>query len=220
MKTITKEYKVYTYDELKGDAVDKATSSIYEILYENNAELLEGTLLDYMNDTYKINLDSKDLTYSLTNNQGDGVSFLLDNVITWAHLHDYLFKDSFPYNELNIFEKVVVKQLSKEDIDLVYEYVNSGYVISINRRNSRYAHPYTCYLDYEIYQNDNKELEDKVNSCISKLCGGLLKDKYNEVCKDLEEVGYTLLDVNQDDILDYIEINKIDFFENGDVAYL
>lgn len=220
MKKITKEYNIYTYEELKGNAVDKATSNVYEIVYENNCDVLEDTLLEYISNTYKINLDSKDLNYSLTNSQGDGVCFLLDNVITWAHLHDYLFKDNFPYNDLNIFEKVIIKQLSKEDMDLVYEYVNSGYVISINKRNMSYSHPYTCYLDYEIYQNDNKELEDKVNSCISKLCGGLLKDKYNEVCKDLEEVGYTLLAVNQDDILDYIEINKIEFFENGDISYL
>ncbi len=219
MRTITKEYNVYNYNELKGDAIERATEVVYEILNDDRCNELQENLLEYISNEYKINLSDNALYYSLCNVQGDGVCFTLDDIINWNDLYNYMYKEG-SYENLNAFEKVIVKQLSQKDLELVYEYVNAGYTINIKKRDLLYCHSGTCYLDYNTYCNDDEEYANEVNDCISKLCNGLLKDKYNEICNDLEKVGYSLLDISKDDILDYIENSEIEFYEDGNIASL
>tara|TARA_R110000868_G_C10821175_1_gene758643 strand:- start:590 stop:1126 length:537 start_codon:yes stop_codon:yes gene_type:complete len=84
MKTITKEYKLYTFDELSQEAKDKAREDFnhdndYPFLADNMAEKLHELLVENKikdeNDTSKADTKPTQVLYSLGYSQGDGAMF-------------------------------------------------------------------------------------------------------------------------------------------------
>lgn len=84
MKTITREYQLYTFDELSQEAKDKARAKYnenneYYFLGDNMAErlheLLEENKIKDLNDTSKAGTKPTPVFYSLSYSQGDGAMF-------------------------------------------------------------------------------------------------------------------------------------------------
>ena len=96
--------------------------------------------------------------------------------------------------------------------------------MKLKKSSSNYTHKYTCSIDYEYYTgfyNENKtnDLIEKVNKLIDKLAEDLEKNVYHKICDEMEEIGYNCYDIEDEDILENIEANDYEFYENGDFCY-
>ena len=120
-------------------------------------------------------------------------------------------------DDINSFEKYIINNYSQNDIELILEYLNSGYCLKVYKSDSMYAHKYTCAIDFEFYYNDNKELENKVNELIEKLVDDLQVNVYYSICDEMEEIGYSCYDVDQQDVEEYIECFEYEFLEDGSI---
>lgn len=218
-KKIIKEYEVYTYEELDASAKQYAKDAITMIIQENRCESLFGDLVEYAERKYGLYLDEDTLNYSLTYSQGDGVSFTSGSLVDYKNVYDYEYGT---LNDLNEFERRVVEKLTKEELDLLLEYLSSGYnVISSIRLSHQYTHLHTCDIDADYYINEEDSIkEQEINTFIRNLCETLIWPTYEEICLDLEKVGYDLLDVTDDDVSGYVNDFEVVFFENGKIADL
>ncbi len=220
MRKIIKEFNVYSYDELSLKAKEEAKSQIFDIIYKFNEVKLTENLLDYISINYGITLNEEELSYRLIHSQGDGVCFTYNSLLSFSKIKEYLYKD-LSFECLNSFEKIVVSKLSKEDLNMVYTYLSNDYTISIRKENSIYYDSYSCSLQAQTYLDDDIERQEKINNCIEfTLCRALLEPKYNFICRELENIGYALLEVTEEDIISYIKDSNIEFLENGDIYSL
>lgn len=90
MKTVTKEYTVYTYDELSKEAKEKALNKwregndyffLEDCMNERLHELLEENQIQDTNDTSEPGTKPTQVLYSLSCCQGDGAMF--EGVYIW-----------------------------------------------------------------------------------------------------------------------------------------
>ncbi len=145
MKTITKEYTIYTVEELTQEARDKAHNKFNENndysflsdnLNERLHELLEENNIKDLNDTSKPSTKPTPVLYSLSNSQGDGAMF--EGYFEW---NDYTIKikQSGHYSHSN--SKTI--EIYKDD--------EKGNAIDADEK---------VYTEFEkIYQSICKELE-------------------------------------------------------------
>lgn len=215
MKKITKIYSVYNYNELSKEAKKKALNEAYEILAQESVECLQDTLLEEMEHKYIIVPD--ELFYSLSYSQGDGLCFILKNILSYSRLRDFLCGTG-SLNCLNVFEKAI-SELDKERQGAVLEYLNSDYNISIKKISWHYEHCHTCDFEWEYYKNDNASKEDQVNKVIEELCShtGLLRKVYDEACNCLEKLGYEIGYPSEEDTEEFIKANEYVFLEDGSI---
>lgn len=97
MKTITKNYNVYTFEELSQEAKDKARNDFivqneYYFLSDcmNNRlhEILEENGIKDLNDTSKTGITPTQVLYSLSHSQGDGAMFV--GIFEWKKYIIYI----------------------------------------------------------------------------------------------------------------------------------
>ena len=212
MKEITKIYSVYNYNELSKEAKKKALNEAYEVLAQERVEGLQENILEEME--YKYNIVPDELFYSLSYSQGDGLCFILKNILSYSRLRDFLCGTG----SLNCFEKAI-SELDKERRGVVLEYLNSDYNISIKKISWHYEHCHTCDFEWEYYKNDNVSKEDQVNKVIEELCSrtGLLRKVYDETCDHLEKLGYEIGYPSEEDTEEFIEENEYVFLEDGSI---
>ena len=215
MKEITKTYVVYNYDELNKEGKKKALEEACRILTEIRDEHLEEDLFEEAYNKYNLNPDF--LFYSLSYSQGDGLCFILKNVLSYTRLKDSLYGTG-SLDRLNVFEKAI-SELDKERQGVVLEYLNSDYNISIKKISWHYEHCRTCDFEWEYYKNDNASKEDQVNKVIEELCShtGLLRKVYDEACDHLEKLGYEIGYPSEEDTEEFIEENEYVFLEDGSI---
>lgn len=213
-KKIIKEFEIYNYGELQDSAKKVARSEISERLTETRNEDLKTILLGQSLNYYGLKLDEDSLQYSLTWSQGDGVSFTSDSLVRYSRL-----KNPAKY-DLNVFEKTLLKQLSKEDLTILLNYLNQDGRICIYRDDYRYTHSWTCKFDFILYYSDDKSETNLVNTHIQDIITDVLRPTYDEVCDILEKVGYDYLEASEEAIENYIEDFDINFFEDGTISNL
>jgi len=106
MKTITKQYKVYKFEELNQEAKDRAIKDFYDIedysfLSDDLTESLKALL-----EQKKVKYENIRLLYSLSYCQGDGLCFTGDfnykgKQYKITHNYRYYFATSVEINEIN-----------------------------------------------------------------------------------------------------------------------
>lgn len=209
MKQVTKAYNVFNYEELNKEAQKKAMEEAYEWLAEEKCEYLKDDLLDEMD--FKYNIIPDELFYSLSYCQGDGLCFTLKNIFSYTRLKDNLLTD------LNVFEKAVISGLDKQKRDLILEYLNCDYNISIRKISWNYEHSHTCDFEWERYEDDDSAKEKAINDTIEEICShtGLLRDVYDKVCSYLEELGYKITYPDEDEVIEYINDQGFEYLEDG-----
>lgn len=206
---IVKEFEVYNYNELSDSAKQVVRGLVYDAIDAGRCETLMGDLVEYCGEKYGIRLDEDSIFYNFSNSQGDGVCFTSKSLLSWSRLTHA--------EELNVFESKLVKQLSNGDLSILLKYLNEDYTISVYRDNSRYTHAHTCNIDFELYQSDNKLEAELINECVRQICENIVRPTYDEVCKDLEEYGYGLLAIPEEDIETYIDDFDLKFLADGQV---
>ena len=187
MKTI----QVYNFNELSQCGKDTAISN-----FKNRHEIH----LDFFNDEAKEIINERGfkgdikLQYSLSNSQGDGLSFGCE----WF--------DSQKLHE--IFVEVLGTGKDKT-IEVI---LNNSY-FKLNGNSGRYCYSHKNDLEYIFDDNINApNIEEVVGKVEAKLV-----EIYLNLCGELENIGYNEIEYQYSDeyISELLEVNEYEFTENG-----
>lgn len=205
MRIETKEIKIYKFKELSEDVKENVKENFDSLIQNIKFDWLKEDLLEYLKS--KHNIKGCKLEYSFSYCQGDGCCFYDIKLLNYERLKHK--------KDMNSFECFIVEKYSSEEIELILEYLNDDCNLQLIKQSSHYSHKCTCSIDYEWYYNDDKEFEKKINNLIDKLAQDLETNVFYVICDEMEEIGYNCYNVDEDEILDYIESNNIEFLEDG-----
>lgn len=151
MKILTKNYELYTYDELSSDAKEKALED-----YRNGNEYyflsedLEYKLQELLKDN-KITSDDAKVYYSLSWNQGDGAMF--EGTCFWKSYVIKIKQSGYYYHYNSKTYTITSVKTDKEASDAVYQDFEKIYLdICGKLEASGYA-----YIKYEDSEEAFKE---------------------------------------------------------------
>ena len=202
---------LYTLSELKN-----INEKVYQKVLDNERDDIINIRFDYascdvyyiLKDRYNIDIDEKNIYYSISYSQGDGFCFIDNDILSYTRLKNK--------SDLNAFEKWILNNLNDNDFNMLLEYLNDGYNLSIIRNSHQYCHCYTCIIDYEtFYSSDDPNYIDNVNDLIYILCKKLFNEVYVNICKDIETYLYSLYDVDDNDVIDTCNANEYFYDKNG-----
>lgn len=185
------ETKVFTFNELSKTAKERAVEKWYE---HETYDFLGDDLCEELKCIDKAGIfeDAK-LQYSLSNCQGDGLSFSCN-----INLENYLKTTKLPNWKKDALVKLIYK---------IYSIGNIG----------RYC--YCSASDIGIEYNNSDYYEDRY-SCLFELSKNILddiKDRYIKMCNHLEKIGYSIIEhrMNDEEFSELCENNGYEFTEDG-----
>lgn len=211
MRKITVEYNIYKYSELEENIKNKVKEKIESMIVENNFYSLKEDLEYILNDVY--NLTDFELNYSFTFCQGDGCCFYNIVLLSYENLKNN--------KDLNAFEKYITENYTPEEIEMIIKYLQEDNLY-LKKYNHHYDHKYTCSIDFGYYtafyeeEKNSKEI-DEINELIEKVTKDLEKNVYYKICDHLEAEGYKRYNVSENEIIEFIELNNYEFYENGGI---
>ncbi len=209
MKTITKEIKLYRYNELSEEAREKANEKYLEInRYEDDFEELVKYDLKYAKDCGWI--ENIKVVYDLGHSQGDYVNII--GSIYFEDLNNELkkkFCKGLSNEELNFF-----KQFEKYSEICFREFYVGSNCVEINIQLS--ATPEEMYdlgLDND-FKFEDQEKYYKISPKIEKN----IEEWHDEICEEYKELGYIYFyEADEDEIKEYYEDTEQLFLENGEM---
>ena len=161
MKTITKIFNIYNFDELSEKAKEKVLNTEKDKLYNEHCNNVDDVIYDCL---CNYGMEDAKYNYSLSYSQGDGVCFYNINLFSYIRL------TSKDYNtKLNKFELESLTLLNEKEYKMFLQYLNEGYNIKIVKNSSNYCHSHTCTLEEEYYYSDDAEEEKAINNLIYDL---------------------------------------------------
>lgn len=187
-----KTINVYTLEELKtqnNKAYLKVIKNLDDMIIEDRFDFFRDDCIDLLNNFYNINI--ADVYYSLSYSQGDGLCFTTENALQGEILN---------YVRQNLSPDDVLK-LNSMDIDNLF-YIEKYH----NYYN--YAHPHAVDIK-DAFTEDFEFLNSKVLP--------LVRDKYMQICQELEENGYACYNVTEEDYYNYADGNL--YTIQGDIFY-
>lgn len=224
MRIVSKEYELYTFDELSDDVKEKLIERERQYQLETYCDLSlyddMGSKASYLlNDYFDITSDYLKTYYDLSYSQGSGSMVEFDINITDLN------------NKYNVF--------SKEEMAFI---TDKGIVedIRIRHHNPYYYHEYTFNIDYEYYngwsyedvkdsygisEKDFETLEDRLCELLDS------SNKHNtesefvrdivKLNKELTKYGYQCMEhwgnCEEEEIISLIKDYGFEYLENGDV---
>lgn len=206
MKTITKEFTVYSYDELDETAKEKVKRWYLDGQEaETFTEMCENDLV------YLFPESTLEVQYSLSCCQGDG--FNIYGKVNLQDIFNILENGSSPFN-VKDFETFTEKE--KRTLAFYYNYCD----IELPENDTRYSYCVCEYInlfndwEYELenqrFKNINKETIQKLENAIIYIFGNL--------CKIYEENGYNYFyEVDEKTLSEYCSENGIEFLEDGSI---
>ena len=212
MKTI--EITVYNIKELETinkKTYDKVIQRVSDYLINDRFNFASDDALYILNEKYKLEITEKNIYYSISYCQGDGFSFIDNDILSYTRLKN-------KSNDRNVFEKWIADNLSNDEMTMLLDYLNSDYNIDIIKTSHNYCHPYTCKIDYEyFYSSDDENYKVKINNFISKLCDRLFDNVYVKICGEIETILYSYYDITTDDVIEFINDNNYYYDIDGNL---
>jgi hypothetical protein len=188
MRTI--RTKVYQFSELSKQAQQTAIEWYKGILH-NDPDILEG-FEDYCHElAKKQGFNDIKVQYSFSYSQGDGLSFSC--------------------NDFDI--KKFLTENTRLHKDSVINALANNLTVVIKGNSQRYC--YASRSDIDLYLDANKDYLN-IQILIPSLLANL-EDKYLDLCKELENIGYKWLEAAYEDtsIIENIEANEYEFTKDG-----
>lgn len=206
MRTVTKEYKVYKYNELSEGA--KAEVKRWYLDGQEPCIFTDMCKDDLYNLFGKNDLK---LQYSLSYCQGDGLNIYgkieAKQIIDCLEKHNGGTQLEKFENVLTDKEKRTILHYAKEcrDIELPsnnhYEYCLADYI------NIKDDWSYDLEV-YSNYKNINMEVLEKFET--------LVREIFSELCKGYEQIGYEYFyEISDEDLEEECEANEYEFYEDG-----
>ena len=201
----TEEVKIYKFDEL-GEEAKKIAREWYKESMSNDfqaeSEIITENLMETATDEMHNMIKDINVAWSLSNCQGDGVSFtgkiITENITSFLKL--CLGRDLFA---------------SEVEVANFVDY------IEFNRnRYENYVHKNTVKVTLEVdvteYEYKNHYKKDEINNILDKF-EEAIESKRIEVCNKLEYQGYSEIEYiySDDSVDDNIICNEYEFYEDG-----
>lgn len=199
MQIITKEYKIYNYEDILNnkELKEKILTKYYNI--NTKFEWYEFILDEWTEKLEKMGFINPKINFSGFYSQGDGASFTCDAIdIKLAAETSKLFK--------------------QREINALYALWNNGYIeANIKRKTYHYCHSRTVTLNFDdgqMYTNWThlQKIVDKLSDYLSDI----IIDLSDKIYTDLEN-EYNYL-ISESAILETIQANDYEFYEDGDIA--
>lgn len=199
MRTIIKEYNVYSYQDILNN--ENLKQKVLEKIWDINISFDDWhnfTIADWTEKLEQLGFIDPSICFTGFNSQGDGASFTADIDIKLAAQKSGLF--------------------TNREINLLYTLWNYGLIeADIRRTTHHYYHENTTILEY--YDEQLQASWTHIQKVVNKLWEYLEKTRYDlskEIFKDLEN-EYVYL-TSETSILETIQANDYEFYENGDIA--
>jgi len=189
MKIITREFKIYKYDELSSGSKNKVQNHFWETTLDDETNNLQEEFKSIVETEYPY-FEFPYFRWSLSNCQGDGLSI------------------SFTLNLFKFMDRELPKLKQKAAIEnLVYKVRSKG-----NR--GRYC--FSSRSDIEVEYN-NEEENSKLTDNFTNNVLPVIQRKYMEVCSDLERKGYAAYDYlfSEENAREMSEANNYTYLEDG-----
>ena len=190
MRTETIIKEIYTFAELSEGAQAYALKKESESRYESiDLDMFDDDSKEYL---YTQGFRDAELSYSLNYCQGDGLSFSanidIDDMLT----------------EFNPGLKQSVK-------DCIYNYTS----VTIKANTGRYC--FASRSDIDVYFEANNREYTNFNEIVDTF-STWLKDKYIDLCTELEKNGYAEIEyqTSEDCAREYFLANNIEFTADGE----
>lgn len=194
MRIITKEFKIYTYEELSEKAKEKVKQN-----YIDNLDANDFTYM-IIQDLNSIGLKNLRPYYSLNYCQGDGLCLAgyIDFDETNTELKKIFYKD-FIFSDYKILKSL--KEYSRIDFNHIGRYYN------------RHSVEIGIYIDGSFDNkkyNNHKRLADKLIKNV--------KEWYFDKCGQYEQWGYNFFyEIEEEELQEYFECMEYEFYENGSI---
>ena len=211
MKTITKTYKVYNYNELSDEAKEKVKQDYLDDPVRNDL-----FYEDCMETIYSL-FPQSDLKvqYSLSSCQGDGFN-IYGTLDVFNMINLMRNREKLPISLLNEIEKDI-DAFTSEELDLLSQYYNY-YCSSIKiPHNFRYCYSQSDYIDFaDDWKDQLENAEMEYNENIIIKFEDFVKNFFSELNSMFEKDGYEFLyNASEEEIEDWCEVNEYMFLENG-----
>lgn len=206
MRTITREYEVYKYNELSDEAKEVAKRWY---LGNQNAEVFSDMCKEDLKELFGRN-HTLDVEFSLNYCQGDGFNIYgevgAEDIFNCLEQHK-------GGTQLENFENV----LTKEEKKIILNYADDcGKIKLPNNRRYGYcmAHCIDIVNEWEWYLEEdyNKELLEKFED--------MVKEIFTTLCKGYEEQGYEFFyEIDDEQMEEVCEANDYEFYVDGKYFY-
>ena len=196
MRKVVREYEIYSYKELEGEAKEKARDTISQIIVDTNFGCLKEDLYEILECDYDLKADNVDINYSLSYCQGDGLSFNCQDLLESKYFREKM------YLGLSVNEKISLSKM-----------INKGELSLFTKRSGCHLYQYALHSDVQALTNFyhwGKNKEELVEKVVKKL--GRV---YMEICGRLEKVGYSCYEVEEWEIEEYAECCLMQFTKDG-----
>lgn len=224
MRIVSKEYKLYTFDELSDDVKQKLIERERQYQLETYCDLdlyddMGQKASDLINDYFGITSDYLKTYYDLSYSQGSGA--MVEFNINIVDLN----------NKYNI--------LSKEELAFI---TDKGIInnVFVRHNDNFYYHEYTFKIDYDYFNDysyedikDSYGISEKDFETLDNRIYDLLDsyDKHNttspfvkdiiKLNKELTKYGYECMEYwnncDEKEIIMYVKGYEFEYLENGDV---
>ena len=211
MRTITKTYKIYKYDELSEKAKEEVKQN-----WLNDRSRIYTFEDECIADLCSLFPDSNlKVQFSLNSCQGDGLNVYgklnlmnVFSIIRNKKCNNDVFEEFMDYlteNEQQTIE-FYMKTCGKY-IELPYNNSNYSYCVS---DKLDFAKDWIDMLDYCRYRDIKVDIIRKFEKLISSM--------FTKLSKDYEATGYKFFyEVDDEEMSDYCEANGLEFYEDGTV---
>ena len=193
MKEVIKTYTVYEFSELSDQAKEKAFNWLCGDVVNDRFTFFKEDCYNILDEVYGIKVSR--LHYSFSNSQGDGLSFDCDNLISGKVLNLITASDK-------------VSQATKDNIIKLQD------ALQVKTSNeSRYTYHHRNQVNVYLSNDYDGLVPDFIMDDVRKA----FEDVYIKIAKELEDNGHQYNDVTLDDVAEYADMMKIDFYRNGDI---
>lgn len=198
MRTVTEEYKLYTYNELSEEAKEKVKE--WYLDDEMRATFFYEDKKEFLVENYK--RSNLEIIFSLSNCQGDGL-----NIEGKINLYDFA-------------EKWKADEKSKRTIE---HYIDNSFDEYTFESNRQYC--YSCkFIDRKYIDDTITEFIDDlkyngirgIKSDVIKAFFNDMIDHFEELDEEWEKAGYKYFyDAEESEIAECCEANNYEFLEDG-----
>lgn len=193
MKTITREYKVFNFDELSKEAKQKAIDQYYDYEMQYGYHFLEDDISEELKQIDDCFSDVK-LQYSLSYCQGDGLSF--SGELDLKKFLETKYSKKLPQYKIWGLDEYVYSVHSKG---------NSGHYCYASKNDIDYTENYQDYIE-------RKHIDNLWQDVLTEI-----QEYYLDLCEKLKKYGYDILEyrMTDDEFSEFCESNDYKFFEDG-----
>ena len=204
---------VYKFEELSDEIKRIVSDKLYHDILEDRYANLENYLLEYLKENYK--LENIDIDYDF------GYDLETDEVCIYTknkqNLINYSIIANKDVNKANIFEKYIIDNYGKDNNDFIKSTNYLKIINYLNLNNKLYIeHDSAVNYSYKICKVKGT-FEYNYCELIDELCEKLTMYVYRPLCLELVNYVNSLVNVSEEDILNVIEVNNLEFYENGNI---